>query len=154
MVLPAQAVHGVTGDVDAEIAFALRERGPRTAWILPAELEAALARNRGLAVRLDALSVGIFRRTQVKRIGDPLYGELRRLAALSGADVALVPIEVRTRRAEAGTLPAVEIMSVAIDARLGSVLWFGVVASPEPGPRGPPALALAADALARALLRP
>lgn len=154
MVLPVQAVHGVTGDVDGEIAFALRERGPLTAWVFPSELEAALARNRGLGVRLDALPVGIFRRAQVKRVGDPLYGELRRLAALSGADVALVPIEVRVRPGGAGTPPAVEIMTAAIDARLGSVLWFGVVSSPEPGPYGPPPLALAADALARALLQP
>lgn len=154
MVLPVQAVRGVTGDVDAEIAFALRERGRLTAWVFPPELQAALARNRGVAVRLDALPVGIFRRVQVKRIGDPLYGELRRLAALSGADVAVVPIEARTRPAGADSPAAVEIVAAAIDARLGSVLWFGVVSSPEPDPHGPTAPARAADALARALLQP
>lgn len=151
MVLPAQGVDGVAGDADAEIAFALRERGPQVSWIFPAELRALLARNPGVAVRLDALPVGIFRQAQVKRIGDPLYGELRRLAALSDAAVALIPIDVRAR-SQGAAAAGVEITAAAIDARLGAVLWFGVVASADAA-GGAPHLTSAADALARALLR-
>lgn len=152
MVLPAQAVESVAGDVDAEIAFALRERGSLTAWVFAGELRVALARNPGLAVQLEQMPVGVFRRARVQRIGDPLYGELRRLAALSDATVALIPIDVRASAGGDGA-SAVEIAAALIEARLGTVLWYGIVSSRTGPASGAPPLAAAADALARALLR-
>lgn len=152
MVLPAQGVRGVRGSPDAEIAFALRERGDRVDWVFPDELRRALARAPGVRVRMDALPVGDFRSREVKRIGDPLYGEIRRLGGLSDASVALVPIDVGRRATAEGEPPALEIAAALLEVRGGRVLWFGVVDAAVDGGSGAPPLARAADALARALL--
>lgn len=153
MVLPAQGVRSVRGDVDAEIAFALRERGRATSWVFPPELREALARNRGVPVELDALPVGIFRQAEVRRVGDPLYGQLRRLAALSDANVAVIPIDVHVIVMGEPPAPRLVITAAAIDARLGAVLWFGAASADASATPGAPPLAAAADALARSLLR-
>lgn len=153
MVLPAQDVVDVPGAADAEIAFALEERsGERVRWVLPREMREMLRRSPGLPMRIDGLPVDMFLRGEVNRVGDPLYGHLRRLAAMTEADLALVPIQVRYRAGDDATPSAVEIAAALIDARTGRVHWFGIVEG-EPGARGDPrTLASAADALARAVV--
>jgi hypothetical protein len=151
MVLPVQDIRGVVGDADAELAFGLRGRGSSVDWILPDRLEGALARAPGLDTRVHGLAVGAFSAAEVRRVGDPLYGELRRLAALVDAEAALLPVW-----AEAVTVPgegtAVRFAVAVVDVRTGRVLWFGVAEGghhPVGDPRG---LASAVDALARTLL--
>jgi hypothetical protein len=153
MVMPVQASRGVAGDASAELVYALRARGQGVRWIMPDTLRAALARNPTLDVPLDALPVGVFLRAQVNRLGDPMFGYLRRLNALTGASVALIPVEVRYRPATADRPGAVELVAALVDAASGRVGWFGIVEG-EPGEASSPrALASAADALARLLLR-
>jgi hypothetical protein len=155
MLFPIQAVRGLGEEMDPELelAFALTGRGNQVFWILPAEIRSALRRSPGLQVEIDALPVGMFLRAEVRRVGDPLYGYLRRLGALTGADLALVPVEVRYRMA-ADTIPgAVEIAAALISARNGRVYWFGIVEGQSGGPGDPGSLASAADALARRLIR-
>jgi hypothetical protein len=153
MVMPVQASRGVAGDASAELVYALRARGQGVRWIMPDTLRAALARNPTLDVPLDALPVGVFLRAQVNRLGDPMFGYLRRLNALTGASVALIPVEVRYRPATAERPGAVELVAALVDAESGRVGWFGIVEG-EPGEASSPrALASAADALARLLLR-
>jgi hypothetical protein len=80
-------------------------------------------------------------------IGDPLYGELRRVAALMDARVALLPIGALWVEEQAGT-GRVHLAAALIDTFGGDVVWYGVVAG-HPGARGDPAvLASAAQALA------
>lgn len=154
MVLPVQSTPGVEGPADAELHFALQDRGPRIGWVFPAEMREVLVRSPGLDVHMDALPVGVFRQAEVERIGDPLYGELRRLAAVADADVALVPLEVRPALDSLGAVVedgGLEVTATLINARNGRVLWFGVVAG-EPGPAADPrTLASAMDALASAV---
>lgn len=151
MVLPVQSAPGVAGPADAELHFALQERGPRIGWVFPAEMREVLERSPGLEVHMDALPVGVFRQAEVQRIGDPLYGELRRLAAVADADVALLPLQVRPALDSVGAVVedgGLEVTATLINARNGRVLWFGVVAG-EPGPAADPrTLASAMDALA------
>ena len=94
MVLPVQVQRGVAGDASAELADALSARGEGVRWVMPAALRSMVARSPALDVPVDALQVGVFLRAEVDRIGDPLYGQLRRLAALSDGRLALIPIEV------------------------------------------------------------
>lgn len=158
LVLPVQRVAGLPGgtaglDPDAELAFALQERGSDVQWILPSEIRSALETSPGVSASIDNLDVGIFLRTEVDRVGDPLFGDLRRLAALTGGSMALVPVQVRHRTASEESPPAVEFVAALLDARSGYVLWFGVVDGSAGDADDPATLASAADALARTLAR-
>jgi hypothetical protein len=152
MVLPVQSTVGVTGNAEAELVDALGARGEGVRWLMPAQLRAMVARSPSLDVSIDALPVGIFLQAQVDRIGDPLYGQLRRLAALANGQLALIPVQVR-HRADAPERPgAIEVVAALIDTGSGRVYWFGVVEGVPGGGADPRALASAADALARRLL--
>ena len=152
MVFPVQIRLGVREDADPEIAFAFRERSDEVDWVFPDELEAALARAPGIQSRVTGLPVGLFLRTEVDRVGDPLYGQLRRLGEMTGADVAFIPIALRVGPNEPGSGSAVEIVATILDVRSGRVAWFGVVAG-RPGPATDFAtVASAVEALAATLL--
>ena len=149
MVLPVQSTRGIVGNPDAELADALTARGAGVRWVMPPALRALLARSPALDVQLDALPVGVFLQAEVDRIGDPLYGQLRRLAAIANGQIALVPIEVRHRATTPERAGAVEVVATLIDTSNGRVFWFGVVEGEAGEGSDPRALATAADALAR-----
>jgi hypothetical protein len=98
MVFPVQIRTGVPGDASPEIVFALRARGTEVDWICPDELGALLARSPAVDIGVRGLPVGIFLSAEVERIGDPLFGQLRRLGALTGSDIALIPVAVPLER--------------------------------------------------------
>ena len=91
-ILPVQIVSGVPGNADAEIEFALTGRSREVAWIGRDEIEEAMTRAPGLDTRTTGLPVGDFLRAEVRRIGDPLFGHLRRMAALVDADAVFLPV--------------------------------------------------------------
>jgi hypothetical protein len=154
MVFPVQLRQGVAGDPTAEVVDALRARGRGVRWLMPDSLHAVLRRNPSLDVPLDAMPVGVFLRTEVNRIGDPIFAYLRRLNALTGGRVALIPVQVRVRAATAETPAAIEIAAALVDAESGRVYWFGIVEG-EPGDGSSPrTLASTADALARRFFPP
>jgi hypothetical protein len=127
------------------MAHALGARGEGVLFTLPDELDALLRRSPGVQARTRSLPVGMFLRAEVERIGDPLYGDLRRLAALSGADVAFLPVEIRFAEG------AYQVASALLDPRTGRVLWFGIIAGEEGSFENPGTLASTMDALARTL---
>jgi hypothetical protein len=150
MVLPFQIRQGVAGDPDAELAFALGSSAEGVEWILPEALREALRTSPALDAPLTGLPVEAFLRTEVERLGDPVFGILRRLGALTGADFALLPVAIATHPA-AGSEPArVQASAALLSVRTGWVLWYGVVAGPGTG-SDPAALAAAMDALGRRL---
>ena len=132
MVFPVQIRAGVPGDASPEIVFALRARGAVVDWIFPDELEALLARSPSVDSAVTGLPVGIFLRAQVERIGDPLFGQLRRLGGLTGSDIALIPVAVRAGTESSGGASVVEIAATIVNVRNGQVIWFGIVAG-RPG---------------------
>jgi hypothetical protein len=151
LVLPVQQNLGVRGDPDAEVAFGLRERGSGVNWVLPAEVEEVLARSPGLPSSLRGLPVGQFLAAEVRRVGDPLYGELRRLSALVDAEAVLLPVQASLEM-DPGPDPTVRLWTALIEPRTGRVLWFSVLdgqAFPVGDPRG---LASAVDEMARTML--
>ena len=151
IVIPVQTARGVQGDATAELVDALRARGQGVRWFMPDTLRTALKRSPALAVPLDAIPVDVFLHAQVNRLGDPAFGFLRRLNALTNARLAFIPVEIRHRADPAGGPGADEFVCAIVDAETGYVAWFGVIAG-EPGEAGSPrALASAADAVARRL---
>ena len=133
MVYPVQIRQGVPGDVDPEIAFAFRERGSEIEWVFPEELRATLARAPVVQSRVDGLPVSVFLGAEVDRIGDPLYGQVRRLAELVNSDIAIIPVTIRSGAEGAGGVSVVEILTTILNVRTGRVVWSGVVAG-RPGP--------------------
>lgn len=151
MVLPVQQSLAVPGNPDAELAFGLREHGRGVEWIFPQQVDEALDRAPGLQTQTHGLPVGYFLQVEVNRIGDPLYGDLRRLAALVDAEAVLLPVQA-TLASVPDSDPRVRFWTALIDVRTGRVLWFSVLEGqsfPADDPRG---LASAADAVARNLL--
>ena len=153
MVLPVQRARGleVRSDPDAEVEYALSERGVSVDWIWPGEIRAIAGRTPGLDMNVDGLPVSVFLQAEVQRIGDPLYGNLRRLSAVANADIALVPVDVRENIDETGQR-SVEIAATLIQTRTGRVLWFGIVAGEHGDSGAQVGLARAAGLLARAIL--
>jgi hypothetical protein len=149
LVLPVQLRAGVPEgiQVDDELNHALRTLGQGVEWIFPPEMDALLARSPGASARIRDLPVRVFLQAEVERIGDPLYGDLRRLSALTGAGLALIPVELRY--SEAG---AYRITAALVSLRSGRVNWVGVVEGDSRGADDPGALASVAERLARAVM--
>jgi hypothetical protein len=151
LVLPVQQNLGVRGDPDAEVAFGLRDRAPGVEWILPPEVERMLARSPGLPSSLRGLPVGQFLVAEVQRVGDPLYGDLRRLSALVDADAVLLPVQTSLETG-VGPSPTVRFWTALIESRTGRMLWFSVLDGQPFPPEDPRGLASAVDELARTML--
>jgi hypothetical protein len=156
MLLPAQPGPGgsiarepVPG-LDAELAFWLAERAPRVSWVFPEEIERILARSPSIEIDLHALAVSSFHAAQVRNIGDPLFGDLNRLGALTNSRAALVPVAAGWIGDGAGS-GAVQVSLALIDNRTGRVIWYGV-AEGEPGPEGSREVAASAAEAVAALV--
>ena len=149
MVLPVQIRDGVPSGVtiDEEITYALSAREENVSWVFPPEVQGILRRSPGIEASLHGLSVGIFLQVEVRRIGDPLYGQIRRLTTLAGADVALIPVQLSYGADGRFSLAAAILTPVT-----GRVVWFGIIQGEEGAMDAPGTLASVTDALARAIL--
>ncbi len=151
VVLPFQQVLGVPGDPDAELAFVLKDRGRGVSWVFPPEIDEVLARTPNVSARTRGLPVAYFLAAEVNRVGDPLYGELRRIAALTDGDAVLLPVHAALEPGEGGTA-RVTVTLALIDPRTGRVVWFGYLEGGAYPPGDPRALASAVEEVARRLL--
>lgn len=151
LLLPVQRTVGVGQGADAEMAFALHSRGRDTDWVEPDEIRRAMSSSPAMEVAIDRLPIDMFFRAEVTRVGDPIYGILRRTAALTDAELALIPLAASVREATPERESAIEIMATLIDVRTGYVLWIGT----EEGvgdPASPGTLAKAMESLARRIV--
>jgi hypothetical protein len=134
-------------DVDAEIAFALRDRDHiGKTWVFPPQLAAAAKRNAPYAPDVYDLAAE-WLRPPMKRppdiLPEPLASQLRTLVALEDESrYVLFPIEVRFLPAGKGQESAV-IRFVLFDARASRIAWIADVAS-DPAPKFSRALAASA----------
>ena len=154
VLLPVQQVIGVAGDPDAELRFTLSDVGREVEWVFEEEVEEVLARSPAIDARTRGLPVGVFLQAQVQRIGDPLYGELRRIAALVDGEAIVLPVRVSFEENEdvEGSTPRVRFTTALIEPRSGRVVWFGIEEGgdyPQGDPRG---LASAVERVAGSLL--
>ena len=150
LVFPVQIQTAVPQGVmaDAELAHALRSNGEGVSWTYPEDIEELLARSPGVRIEMRNLPVLMFLQAEVRRIGDPLYGNIRRAAALAGAEVALIPVELSYGYQASYTLAA-----TLINVSTGRVLWYGVVPGQPGEPDSPGTMASVAEAVALVLMR-
>jgi hypothetical protein len=159
MILPAQApprgssvIAGVEEPVpglDTEIGYFLAEQASRVHWITSDVVRKSAANARSLNIHPEALAVSAFHASRVKRIGDPLWGDLRLLGELMNARYAILPFAAGFARDSTGTQGRVEIGAALIDTGNGNVLWTGYAA----GDRGPQDSRAVVASAARALAR-
>lgn len=151
MILPVQPSRGGVPDgLDDEIAYWLGERSRAIRWVDVPTLDRTLERAPELGIHLRSLAVASFLHAEVKRIGDPLFGDLRRLSALVDARFAVLPIAAAYVPDDEGG-GRIEIAAAIIETVGGRVHWFGVVAGESGAPDSPATRASAAQALGRAL---
>jgi hypothetical protein len=143
LVLPVQYVQRVPGgwaggtansreaarQADVEIAFALGEQGGRANWVTADKQVEAVRRKPWVSVDPRALSADEARRkgAKLRDVKDPLYGEIRVLAALFNSRYAVWPLEVIYEADEEAGSGRLAIRTFLLDVRRGSVLWYGVV---------------------------
>lgn len=136
------------GKLDAELAYWLPQLGNNVKWVLPAQIQRAITRSPTLEIDINNLAVGAFGRAQVKRIGDPLFGDLRKLSAVLNARIAVIPVAAE----QIGATPQsarVQVATAVINALSGNVLWFGVIESEAEAQGEEAGIASAAQAFAR-----
>lgn len=165
LVLPVQYVRQVPGgwvgrasngrdaarQTDIEVAFALTEQGGRAEWITPDQQVAELQRRPGMNVDPYALSAGEAREkgANLRDVKDPLYGEIRLLAALFDTRYVLWPLEIYYDEDEKTGEGRLALRTFVLDARRGQVLWYGTIAGDsEDEPTSPGALAALAQRFA------
>ena len=152
--LPFQRVVGVSGDPYAELVFTLTDRGREVDWILEEEIVEILERSPAVQTRTRGLGVSLFLQAEVDRVGDPLYGELRRMSALVDAQAILLPLQVsfEPNPEIPGSGPRVRLSATLVEPRTGQVMWFGIEEGGEYPLDDPRGLASAVEQLARTLL--
>jgi hypothetical protein len=133
MVLPIQRTTTVRDDADSEIEYVFSERGEGVDWVFPGELSRALERSPGMQTSARGLPVSMFLESEVNRVGDPLYGRLRRLGALVNSDLVFLPVRMRYSAVNTAGEMGIEISAALIQVRTGRVVWYGVVGG-QPGP--------------------
>jgi hypothetical protein len=92
------------------------------------------------------LPVRDFQQSRLQSIGDPLYGDLRKIAVVTDARLALLPIGA-VWIPEVGGSGRIHVAAALIDTLGGRVLWYGVAAGNAGQPDDPSAVASAARAL-------
>lgn len=133
--------------MDAELAFALRERRAARDWALPDDLRVRVERNPMTRVDPDRVAYqGLLAEPDRRdRIYEPLHTELRTLAALFDTRFVVLPLVLRSHPVAAigadedrppGGVPACddgaraergELLLAIIDIRRSAVLWHGTV---------------------------
>ena len=114
------------------------------------DVQEILERTPGMDTRTRGLPVSIFDQAEVDRVGDPLYGQLRRMSALVEADAILIPITATFEPNETivNGLPRVRITATLVEPRTGRVMWYGIEEGGDFDQSDPRALASAVEALA------
>ncbi|HET9440529.1 MAG TPA: hypothetical protein VFO52_10175 [Longimicrobiales bacterium] len=135
--------------LDAEIAYWLQQNAGNVRWILPETIQRTITRSPALNVDITNLAVTAFQHAQVRRIGDPLFGDLRKLAAVLDGRLALIPVAAEL----IGATPdqaRVQVAVAVIDALDGNVLWFGILESDADARGAEAGIASAAQAMSTA----
>lgn len=153
LLLPVQRADRPAEEVDLELAHAMRQRGTAMEWTDAATLKEIAEAAGAMGADPARLAVAVFRAGEVRQIGDPLFGDIYRLAALVDANVVVLPLAAYGEPDEVPDRESVILEAVLLDARTGRVLWQGILQG-APGAKNSPApLASVADRLAARLVR-
>lgn len=156
----------------AELAFAFGEERGAEGWIMPEEVAQRVKRNPVVRVDPTHLSYhGLLRAPKEReQLYEPLHGQLRKLAALFGSRLVLLPLSVwyepepvpergdppaaGTRESElapSGDRGRAVLLMALVDVRRAAVLWHGTLEGAPGEATSPALLATLAQRVARQL---
>jgi len=137
--------------LDADIMAALDERGLKSTWIFPPQLEQSFKRNASYAADPYTLAEEPLRSPMLAvdaRLPEPLASQVRTMVALhDDVRLLLAPVELRLEKAGATGGRGV-LRLVLLDARGSNVRWIGQVAGDSASAFGPKITASVAARLA------
>ena len=113
----------LTAAAYAQLDSALRRDAREVLWQGLEEQRYATRRNPTLGLDPDRFPTAYVIEPSMSQIPDPLFAEIRTLAAITGARYAVVPAGARLTRATGGY--RAEYVLAAADARTGTVIWRG-----------------------------
>lgn len=119
---------------DAELTFALADRGLKGPWVMSDRLAKEYKRNEDYMADPHHLAVDFLRYPGPKKVieylPDPLAGQLRSILAVNDkADYVLLPIEIRFIRGPDGKGGQAALRAAVIDPRRLKTYWMADVYS-------------------------
>jgi hypothetical protein len=118
---------------DSVIGDAFVGRGPEVKWVLPPALRKIARRAPGIVDDPDQMGQALLRAPKMRDVPDPLRASLRKLTAVVGGRVVMVPASLGFIREPDGAVRA-ELSLVAADTRSGKVVWRSVALGGGPTP--------------------
>jgi hypothetical protein len=109
---------------DSVLGDMLTSRSPEVTWVLPPELRQAARRGVGVASDPDQMATSLLRSSGLRQLPDPLWSQMRTLAAIAGDRYVLVPASLIFLPATGGaTGGQAEMTLVLADVRTGAIGW-------------------------------
>lgn len=127
---------------DSLVSEAFTSRGPDIRWKLPPELRRVAKRGAGYVPEPDFMGQSILRTWGIVVVPDPLRGNLRRLSAIVGDRLVMVPASIILRPLPNDSARA-ELSAAMVDTRLGRVIWRTFISADGATPAGAVEQALA-----------
>lgn len=118
---------------DSLIFESFETRAPEIIWVPPAELRRIARRSPGMVSNPDQMGQAMLRSPKLERIPDHLATSLRRMVAVAGGRMVLIPAAVAFHRAPSGQMRA-EIALALVDTRRNEVVWRSVAAGESTAP--------------------
>ena len=107
---------------DSLIGEAFVGQAPEVNWVLPPALRKIARRSPGIVDDPDQMGQAMLRATRLREVPDPLRSSLRKLMAVVGGRIVMVPAALSFSSDTTGAVRA-ELSLVAADSRSGKVLW-------------------------------
>lgn len=153
--------------IDAELAFALGERGLGALWTTAAAARRLATQNPGMALEPGALPLPPARQLERGEVLEPLAGQLRALAALADARYVVLPVALQLAAPSSAVAPATgeaggqppaapraTLRLLLVDVRAARVLWAGSTRPVELATTSPAFAARVADSFADLIAAP
>ena len=146
-------------DFDAELEFALKERGLGKVWVMVSKLPAEYKRNEDYMADPTHIAGDFLRypgpKKPIEYLPDPLASQLRSILAVNDkAEFVLYPIELRFIQAPDGPGGRLALRVAIIDPRRLKIGWMGDVFSSTYQKFSPALLASLAEHLANNFVIP
>jgi hypothetical protein len=107
---------------DSLLLEALQERAPEVTWISPEQLRRAARRGAGTFADPDQMATALLRSPSLRRLPEPLWSQMRQLAAVAGDRYVMVPAALVFVPGTAD-LGRAELTVALADVRSGEIGW-------------------------------